>query len=361
VDIPSDKAALRAALIAQRQYTLALYRDLPAEYWLPENFPYSTLVNPPLWELSHIAYFAEFFATRWTPDDVLGVITPSLLDVADSLFNSSLVGHRDRWINTYPSMAVCVAYTEASLMRVLAALESLETDDGQRLALFHLVLVHEDMHAESLLMTLRQLGLASPNIPGKHLKPQYPRGFSGTLQFAGGPLLQGASDRQFKFCNELPPFDTDIAPFEIDAAPVSAADFARWFGKNKMDVAHLADDCDLAMHMSHVNASAYAKAHGRRLPTESEWEFAASSNERFLLSTGEAWEWTSTVFAPYPGFRVGAYAEYSEPWFPESGTPHYVLKGGSFATHPRLKYPQYRNFYTPERSDMFCTFRTCAM
>lgn len=346
-NIPTDKVTLRDALIAQRQYTLAIYRDLPAAYWIPATFPFSTLTNPPLWEISHIAYFAEFFAVRWSADDTKGMRVPSLLDVADLLFDSSRIPHAARWTNLYPSNAVCIAYMEASLMRVL---DALATDDGSRLPLFQLVLLHEDMHAEALLMTLNTLGLPRPDIAGKLLKPQYLRAFSGSLRFDGGGYLQGASERKFKFDNESPPYETSVAPFEIDAAPVSAEAFAKWRGEA------CADPSAIAMHMTFDEATAYAESIGRRLPTEAEWEFAATHSEAFLLSTGEVWEWTSSVFAPYPGFVAGAYAEYSAPWF---GT-HYVLKGGSFATHPRLKYPQYRNFFTPDRRDMFCGFRTCA-
>ena len=89
MDIAQEKSALRAALIAQRQYTLALYRDLPQAHWQARDFPFSEVTNPPLWELAHIAYFAEFFAVRWTPADTSARQVSSLLDVADMLFNSS--------------------------------------------------------------------------------------------------------------------------------------------------------------------------------------------------------------------------------------------------------------------------------
>ena len=116
-----------------------------------------------------------------------------------------------------------------------------------------------------------------------------------------------------------------------------------------------------AMHVSYFEAEAFCRWKNRRLPTEAEWECAATSSAAFLASTGHVWEWTATPFAPYPHFEAGPYQEYSAPWFLSNGVRHQVLKGGSFITHPRLKYAQYRNFYTPERSDMFCGFRTCAI
>ncbi len=363
LDVPGEKLVLREALVLQRQYTLALYRDLPAYYWIPSQFPYLLRANPPLWELCHIAYFAEFFAIRWTADDVSGRQTPSLLAEADQLFNSNTVAHRTRWALSYPSKEACFDYMSASLARVLDALEQ---DDRQRLSLFQLALLHEDMHAEALTMTLHALGLPLPKIVGKRLKRQYPRASSDSIRFDGGEFLlgdcTGKQTRTFQLDNELPPMRVEIAPFEIDALPVSAKAFAAWRGVAGAGDGHDDTGADFAaMHVTHAEAEAFARAHGRRLPTETEWEFAATHSPAFWQSTGDVWEWTSSVFAPYPGFVAGPYADYSAPWFADRGVAHHVLKGGSFATHPRLKYPQYRNFYTSDRADMFCGFRTCAV
>ncbi len=71
---------------------------------------------------------------------------------------------------------------------------------------------------------------------------------------------------------------------------------------------------------------------------------------------GELWEWTGSPFEPYPGFAADAYREYSAPWF---GT-HQSVRGASFATPMRMRSARYRNFYLPERADMFVGFRTCA-
>ena len=150
-----------------------------------------------------------------------------------------------------------------------------------------------------------------------------------------------------------------------------------------------------ALHVSWHEAQAWCRFAGRRLPTEVEWEFAACDGEstpkpatpwggvvpdveranlegsapvavdacaagdtphgaRQML--GNVWEWTDSTFSPYPGFVPDPYADYSQPWF---GT-HKVLRGGSFATAARLLRNTWRNFYTPDRADVFAGFRTCA-
>lgn len=151
------------------------------------------------------------------------------------------------------------------------------------------------------------------------------------------------------------------------------------------------------LHVCWHEADAYCRFAGRRLPTEAEWECAALWNDstahkqRFPWGdapwaphlanlenagpapvdaypegdspcgcrqmVGNAWEWTASVFLPYPGFVRDPYKEYSEPWF---GT-HKVLRGGCFATSRRIARAGYRNFFTPDRADVFAGFRTCAL
>ncbi len=382
--MPSDIEGLRHALIAQRDYTLAICADLPQALWEPCNFPFDVTINPPLWEIAHLAWFQELFALRWRADDVTGSRTPPCLDVADQLFDSGQIAHGTRWNLAYPSKEICLDYMRRVHANVIGALEKSRVDNRDG---FQLVLVHEDMHAEALAMMLVQLGLPLPVVVPRRV-PLASRQFSPReIGIDGGLVSMGAgvdgNARSFRFDNEKPGHVERVAPFNIDARVVSAGEFAEFVASSsysddrmwsdegrawredsqrKVHPHTSLDQPDdfAAMHVSYFEASAYCRWKNRRLPTEAEWEHAAASSDEFFASTGHVWEWTASMFAPYPGFEAERYREYSEPWFYSHGVPHYVLKGGSFVTHPRLKYPQYRNFYTPERGDMFCGFRTCA-
>ena len=108
------------------------------------------------------------------------------------------------------------------------------------------------------------------------------------------------------------------------------------------------------IHVNAFEAEACARWAGRRLPTAAEWEVAA--RQHGFAWGGSVWEWTADDFLPYPGFAPGPYRDYSQPWFGS----HRELRGGAFATPARLHHPAFRNFFLPQRCDVFAGFRTAA-
>jgi gamma-glutamyl hercynylcysteine S-oxide synthase len=109
-----------------------------------------------------------------------------------------------------------------------------------------------------------------------------------------------------------------------------------------------------ACHLTCHEAEAWCRWAGRRLPTEAEWSYAQHTGGD-AFAWGEVWEWTASTFLPYPGFVPHPYRDYSSPWF---GSRR-VLRGASIATQPRMRHPQYRNYFTADRNDLFAGFRSC--
>ena len=387
VNSKNEPGDLAKFLCAQRNYTLALYANLPEALWTPAQVPYMSHINPPLWELGHIAWFQEYFSLRLPFARSVGekrVLPPSCSAFAEALLNSNTTAHHDRWTNIYPSRESMFAYMAEVLERVCEVAEKNPSD-----ANIGLVFAHEFMHQEALAMTLSTLELPLPPAVPKRATLA---GEAIDLAFAGGEIWLGKSGTsddknaalRFQFDNEFPAMKAQVSPFTIASKPLSGAAFAAfrqsdsyhdariwsdegnaWRGQNlannrqekSVKLGVTADENLAAMHINYFEAEAYCCAHNRRLPTEVEWEFAATHSPEFWTSVGHVWEWTASAFTPRPGFKCGVYQEYSAPWFDS----HQVLRGASFVTHSLMKYPQYRNFYSKNRSDMFCGFRTCKL
>ena len=389
----ANPSELASALVDARDYTLALFDALAAHgFDQAVNVPRIKTLNPPLWELGHTAWFAEWFVLREaTSSHPTGARRTGLLARGDDWFDSALVAHAARWNLDLPGPGALKTYTREVLDRILEKLRQTPHDDAA-LYPFRLALAHEDMHGEALLYTLQKLGVAAPQslpapAPARRLaQPE--------IAFPGGSItLGGQADSGFVFDNEKPACRCYVAPFQIDAQAVTNGQFLEfvqdggyehpqfwtpaarawlmtqersaprywsrhagaWSG-TRFGQARTLDPHEAVRHVSLYEAQAYCAWAGRRLPLEAEWEYAATSAQPGF-HWGAVWEWTATPFEPHPGFTPDRYLDYSAPWFGS----HQVLRGASFATPARFRSPYFRNFFMPTRDDLFGGFRTCAL
>jgi len=361
-----------------RALTQAFANDSPA-------VPLLQIVNPPLWELGHIAWFQEFWLQRGGDFDV-----HSILPQADLLYDSARVAHPTRWSLALPDWQATRAYFAAVLQRSLSLLARDPLSDA-RAYFAQLAVFHQDMHNEAFRYTWQTL--AYPDPVGAAGTVDAGAAVPGDIEFPARAFALGAGPGSgFVFDNEKWAHEVRLPAFAIARGEVSNAQYrgfvedegyarrefwsdAGWAMRERPDLSHPRywgrDAADWSarrfdrwlplaahapvMHVSCHEAEAYCAWARRRLPSEAEWECAAGAGR---LDYGRVWEWTASRFGPYPGFSADPYKEYSAPWFAEE---HRVLRGGSFATAPRLLRTSWRNFYKPERADMFCGFRTCAL
>jgi len=412
---------LDADLREARRRTLAIYAHLDLAR---VEVPCIPVVNPPLWELSHIAWFQEHWCLRHS-ERGLG---PSILEGSDALFDSRTVPHDTRWRLAYPPERELRAYMEDTLDATLAALA--RTPEERRY-FFALALLHEDMHGEALLMTLQTLGLPAPSLDASDPPPAW-TSTAHDVEFAGGEIELGSrrDARGFVFDNEKWAHRVRVAPFALSALPVTQGDFAafveeggyarrEWWDDDgwswRMREGRIAprgwrrdgggwsvrrferwiehDPSAPMMHVSLHEARAWCRWAGRRLPTEAEWEFAArnGADDRYPWGDEAARDAPALDYRhcgpssavadaarSRSGLRLllgGVWEWTASPFDPYPGFradpyreysepwfgAHQVLRGGSFATRSRLVHNRFRNFYLPHRDDVFAGFRTCAV
>lgn len=431
-------ASLEANMRDARQRTLELFGDLDDQQIIGPKLP---IVNPMQWEVGHVAWFHEHFILQRT------YANKPLSEQAQSVYDSIAIHHDQRWDLDLLTRQQTVDYMAKVEDAVLGRLHG-QTANLIDSYLYQFTTYHEDMHDEAFIWTRQTLGYPAPNLSVAR-SPGLPAdadagALPGDVHVPGGRFLLGApGDAPFVFDNEKWCHPVEVAPFRMARAAVTNAEFAAFIDDGGYQRKALWDDRGWAwrerakaehpvywerdgaggwvirafdrkealrphravIHINWYEASAWCRWAGRRLPTEAEWEVAATgapdtsgegladSKRRYpwgdqqpdiercnldgrALGTvdvaacpqsdsafgcrqmvGNVWEWCDDWFTPYPGFVPDAYKEYSQTLFGHTK----VLRGGAWTTRSRMVTGLYRNFFGPERRDVLGGFRTCAL
>jgi gamma-glutamyl hercynylcysteine S-oxide synthase len=353
------------------------------------NRVYSPLLSPLAWDLGHIANFEELWLVQ-----TIGEREPlrgELGRLYDAIENprrerNELPILRDAELRSY------LADVRERTLEVLAEVDVSACAEDPLLRdgfVYEMLIAHEQQHNETMLQLLQMVdGYELPHEFGSvgHLSPgqapgQLARRFEyppvrevphapSAIRMPGGRYEIGAPASGFAYDNERPRHMVELAAFEIDRTPVTNGAYISYMEATGAEAPlyweregdgwiHTAmgrrsplEPDDPVVHVSWHEADAFARWAGKRLPSEAEWEVARPR----LDAVGEVWEWTSSDFLAYPGFEAFPYREYSEVFF---GGGYKVLRGGSWATHPDLMRPSFRNWDLPQRRQIFSGFR-CA-
>jgi gamma-glutamyl hercynylcysteine S-oxide synthase len=430
-----DRALLRdlgERLDEARARTFLLVTPLSDEELHAQHDP---LMSPIIWDIGHIAHFEELWLTRNLDGPIEFVEMPGL-------YNPFEHPRSTRGTLPLPGLDRCRAVMAQIRAKVLARIDTTDPDGTNPLLregyVYRMVLQHEYQHDETILQTL-QLKLGAPYSPAARFT--LPPGLAARpvpgrmVRFPGGMVEIGTDDRSEAYDNERPGHRVEVRPFLIDEHPVTNGDFLefiaaggyerpefwsegglRWLAESgarspkywvsgggtwmtrSMDRSGPVDPSHPVSHVCWYEAQAFARRAGKRLPTEIEWEAAASwdpatgRKRRFPWGDepaspelcnvdqlgfgtapvgayprnvspigchgmiGDVWEWTASDFRPWPGFEPFPYPEYSEVFF---GDEYKVLRGGSWATRPGAVRNTFRNWDYPIRRQIFSGFR-CA-
>ena len=362
------------------------------------NRVYSPILSPLAWDLGHIANFEELWLVQ-----TVGRREP--LDGELGRFYDAIENPRSTR-NELPILRgdELRSYLDEVRERTLEVLEGMDLEASEDPLLddafvYELILAHEHQHNETMLQLLQMVERYEP------VGAQPPGSSAGDgpemVLVEGGEVEVGAAAEGFAYDNERPRHAVELESFWIDRTPVtnrSYAEYVRdtgdeppmywepdgdgWWVRTAMGSAVPLDRDQPVVHVSWHQADAFARWAGKRLPSELEWEAAAAgadpehanldqlafgcagagaygkapSDCGAVQMLGDVWEWTSSDFTAYPGFRAFPYREYSEVFF---GDAYKVLRGGAWATRRNVIRRSFRNWDLPDRRQIFAGVR-CA-
>jgi gamma-glutamyl hercynylcysteine S-oxide synthase len=391
---PRRKDAIADRLAEARRRTWQLVEPLTDKQL---NTVYSEILSPLAWDLGHIANFEELWLVQ-----TIGGREPMRGELGrfyDAIENPRATR------NELPILRgdELRSYMAEVRERTLDVLDGVDLEGGEPLVrdgyVYELILAHEHQHNETMLQLLQMVESYEPverdSAPASQPVSDGPE----MVRVEGGGVEIGAGESGFAYDNERPRHTVTLAPFEIDRTPVTNADYARFveetgaepplywepdgaggWVRTAMGETRPVDPRHPVVHVDYPAAEAYARWAGKRLPTELEWEAAASGADRrranldhlafgtapagaygdsaagcgAVQMLGDVWEWTSSDFTGYPGFEAFPYDEYSKVFF---GPEHKVLRGGAWATRRSVIRPTFRNWDLPIRRQIFSGVR----
>jgi ergothioneine biosynthesis protein EgtB len=394
--VPAPEPAPRLDYALVRAHSLALAAPLSAEDCAVQSMPDA---SPVKWHLAHTSWFFETLVLAKQPG--YRTFDPAFAYLFNSYYEGLGPRHPRprRGLLTRPAMDRVLAYRDHVDAAMTALLDKLAADDPLHETI-QLGLNHEQQHQELILTDICHAFFCNPTLPvyaDAALRAEI--GLSAMrnpetdwLAHPGGIVPVGHDSDDFAFDNEGPRHPVLLQPFRMAARPVTNGEYrvfmkdggyrrpefwlsdgwarveaegwsaplywledddgtTRLFGLGGIGEI---DDAAPVMHVSFFEAAAFAAWAGKRLPSEFEWEAAATASGERLLH-GQVWEWTRSSYDPYPGFRpfAGAAGEYNGKFM----VGQMVLRGGSFATPPGHLRPTYRNFFPPHARWQFSGIR----